>query len=248
MWRSVLEYKTNFWSAIIIQLFFLGTYVLFLDVFSRNFGDIIGWSTIDFVFFLILVDTVWVLSGIFFWRKSLFFGIKNGLLNNYLLRPINPFVGFNLSSLDFGGMVMFLMNLIFIVYYILSQNIKLLNLSMGVFLIIVVVLCMLLFIWFIESLNFFYKGLSQGIEPIIGSLADISNKYPYQYFKFFGYKLWLLFFPAFFVSSLIMPAIKGDFVFNWEVQLLVLLGFIFFYSLFTYLGWKFGLKRYEAFG
>ena len=248
MWRTVMEYKTNFWSSIIIQVFFLGTYVLFFEAMTRNFGDIIGWNIWDFLLFLVLVDTIWVLSGVVFWSKSLFHSIISGELNNYLMRPINIFLGFNFSRLDIGGLVMFAMNFVYILYYIVSQDVSLFSLALGVFIMSLIVLVLLLFIWFVESLNFFYKGLSMGINEIIGNFVGIAQNYPYQYFKSFEYKLLLFFFPIFFVSSLVIPIFKGDSISNIGLQLSILGGFIVFYSFFTFLFWKLGIRRYEAFG
>jgi hypothetical protein len=72
--------------------------------------------------------------------------------------------------------------------------------------------------------------------------------YPYQFFGESSYKLLLLFFPLFITSSLIIPILLGSSVDDLMLKISVFLGIFLFSLLILIVNWKYGLKKYEAFG
>jgi hypothetical protein len=72
--------------------------------------------------------------------------------------------------------------------------------------------------------------------------------YPYQFFGESSYKLLLLFFPLFITSSLIIPILLGSSVDDLMLKISVFLGIFLFSLLILIVNWKYGLKKYEAYG
>ena len=96
--KSLSEYKLNLFNSIFEQLIFYFILIIFGKVLISNFGDLIGWSFIDYLLFLIIVDLSTTFTGIFVWDASVQKAIKTGSLNNFLFRPINRIIGFQWKS------------------------------------------------------------------------------------------------------------------------------------------------------
>ena len=246
--KVTVEYKFNFLSSIFVQLIYFAITIGIYLIITNNLGQVFGWTKWDFILFIILQDTIWCFSGLFFWDKNLFDYIKKGDLNKFILRPINPFKGYFFSKLNTTALIMLVMNipiLILLFYYLEIPLIK-----------IGVVIIMSLFIMIqydilnslYESFNFHYLGSSQYIREINNSLESVMRIYPTPFYSKFRYKYFLTIVTTFYVGSILIPYIMGYEIWNLKLQILIYFTINIIAGLIVYYNWHYGLKKYEAFG
>jgi ABC-type uncharacterized transport system permease subunit len=121
LFKQFMEYKLNAISGIFEQLFYFLSFFFFFSVFTSNFSDVISWSFADYLLFALLTDLILVINGLFIWGSPLKRIITNGLLNQYLVRPVNVWFAYQTSYLSTAAVVFILANLfilpIVIIYF-----------------------------------------------------------------------------------------------------------------------------------
>jgi hypothetical protein len=133
---------------------------------------------------------------------------------------------------------------IVIIYF----EIVLYNLFFGFLIFLLILFFLFVLDIFIRAISFFNFGLSDSLFGLYKDGCQTGDKYPFGFFDGMKYKTFILFFPTFFVSSLLVPFVRGYDIWNFNFQLYLLVGLICFFSFGTYLLWKFGLHFYEALG
>lgn len=248
MWKNLIEYKINFFSSILSELIYLTGILLFFNIMYNNFKDVVPWSYEDFVLYFFLYAIIFTFSGLFFWKSSLFDMIKSGKLNLYLIRPINQMYFYLFSQISSVAFVMFLLYLTFFIGTILYYKIVLVNILFAILISILVIILIIFFYHFIFSLDLILLGLTNTINSPLHEIRGPMEVYPEPFFKQNYIKLILIgITPMFFVSSLIVPILKGYIIWNLKLQLIVLFSFIVILVFGTLFNWKFGLKKYVAF-
>lgn len=248
-WQKLIEYKMNLYIASFEQTFYYLGYFVFFFVISNNFSDIINWTLRDFLLFMMLVDIVHVIGSLFHWKMDLKDAITTGDLNLYLTKPLNGFIGYTFSNLPSSTYIFLITNLIALPIIILYFNIQLHNIFASTLIFIGILFATFSFYFFINSINFH----SYGLKYIISNLADIgtyelSKNYPHQFFKRTSFKFFLFVLPMFFVSSLLVPMLRDYPILNINLQIIILIFVILFFSCCTWINWHLGLKKYEAYG
>jgi len=249
MFKTLIEYKANFYSMFIEQFFYILTDIAFFLLFGSLFSDIIGWEIVDFVIFAILVDFFRAFPGIFAWGKGVSENIKNGNFNNNLNKPLNPFLKHYFSDLSSVGIFYIITNLIsffFIIYYF---EIQVNNIFMLLIVMILILIVGILFNLFYQSLGFIVLDIDSNVlDPIFQSMYGIVNQYPAQYFTRTKLVYVIFIIPAAFIGSLFIPLMRNYEIWNINYQLTILVILIIFFIIGTIFNWSYGLKKYEAFG
>lgn len=249
MWKNLTEYKTNFYSSFVAELFYLSVMFIFYYVLSDNFASAIPWKTSDFFVYIILTSVMTTLSGLLLWKNTLFYVLKKGDLNSYLIRPINPNIFFVFSKIAPQAFVMLFIDSLLFVIGVVCFNIVLYNVVLSLFCFILVIILHIVFNFWIFSLDMLKMGISSTTFPIVDKLDNMIEQYPAPFFEKSNGKFLGLFVPIFFISSLVIPLIRGyDTMFSIKLQILILIVLICSFFVGIVINWKYGLKRYEGFG
>lgn len=244
---KIKEYKINTISAIIVQIFFYITRILFLGVFASNFGEVINWSIKDFMLYFILVNFIIVFSSIIIYHPLLKNNILKGQLNVYLIRPINRFFCYNFHNLSGVGFNMSIFNIVASIFIINYYNIELTFSITAPALIILLILLYITIKVFVESINFWSLGLSQTAYKLVSTADKTLEVNPGKLFENV-HSNFLYTIPLFLVATLLMPTLKGEFTSPHSIQITILISTICILAILTAINWHFGLKKYEAFG
>ncbi|MCA9459380.1 MAG: ABC-2 family transporter protein [Nanoarchaeota archaeon] len=249
LWKRTTEYKLNTYVALFDQFWYYLTQVLFFYVLFSNFSSIINWKLDDYILFGLIVDLIYVFTGLFIWNGIFQNILVRGDLNNHLIRPINPVISYHFSSLSVGALVFIITNILIFPFLLFFFKIKLYNLFLAFLILILLLLVFTLSYFFVRSINFFSFGLSSVFTLIFESgNYNIAKKYPFGFFEKLDYNFFLLALPLFFTSSLLIPILKSYEIIHFELQIIFLFSLIFFFGIGGYLMWYYGLKNYEAFG
>jgi ABC-type uncharacterized transport system permease subunit len=234
------EYKVNFYSILFFDIILLGTYLLFYQIYSKFVGEIIGWNSYDFILYYFALyfgsKGKWLFSLQYFTQRLL-----RGDLNTILTKPVNPFLFENLKIVN--GPTLILMPISFLLFLIVAIKGNYSNIFLGSLILIFGTILEIIMINFLESLAFFIKNNRFLLEMFFHTIY-INEEYTPKVFE----KISNLFY-------LLTTSIYGYFVveilkskFNLFIKFIPLI--LIFYSIIvflTFIIWKIGLKKYEAY-
>lgn len=167
--KKLTEYKSNLYSSLIAESFYYTTMIFFFMILYNNFGNVISWSRLDFVLYFLINSFIFSINGIFLWKMELWYYIKEGILNNFLSRPINTFIFFTFYSMSVPALVMSFFSLISITLLVLIFKVKLYNLFLSCLVILLV-----------SFFNFSIYNFFQSLDFIKLKLSDLVI-FPYNY-------------------------------------------------------------------
>jgi len=247
-YKKLFEYKTNMISGLIAQFFYMILGYFFLFLFSNSFADVINWSFLDFIFFFTLNDTLWCLGGIFFWNKRLFNGITQGTLNDTLFRPLKPFFTYYFRNINEVAILMTLSNfpVLLACLYLLKPNI--IHLVLFIIISAIVILSFVITDYFLNSFEFYFKKMGLTLSYLYGSAYESLTHYPFQFFLHSRFKFFLLTLGTTFTASIIVPILRNTSIWNLKIQIIIFTTTIIILTIGTIINWRYGLKKYEAFG
>ena len=235
------EYKFNLWSGIFTNIFIVLVLVLFWSVFSNLTSEIIKWDFNNFILYSVLT-LAGTKSYFLFCIRRLNMFLISGELNLVLSNPINNILYLFFQKLTAQELVIF--PILITVSGILVLNGVYTNYLFAIFVFIFGMFFHSLVISTIECLAFFMKNnlfLYEFYSDLKYSLRHFTPKM-YENLSFAFY-----YFPTSFSGYFVIEILKGrtDLILSMSFNLFII-SFIFILIL-IYL-FKFGLKRYEAFG
>lgn len=245
--KSLVAYKTNLYNLIIIEFFLAFSMLIFGFVLADNFSEQIEWTFFHFTLLYYISMLINDLSGIFHFNKALFYRLTEGNFNSYLSKPGNPFLIYIFSP-GFNVFISVLIYFLLLIILFIYLQFSFLNILIAFLLMFFSIILYIFLIHFFNSISFFSLKTGEYILRFLWEGNGLAQTYPYPFFNKLKYKFLLLIFPAFITSSLIIPILFSENIFDLKNQLILLLS-IFTISFFgVKIMWKYGLKRYEAFG
>jgi ABC-type uncharacterized transport system permease subunit len=249
MWKLTVEYKTNFYMNL-FEVFILSSIAFFsYFLIGGVFENFISWTLGDYVFFSFLIYICFIFGGFFSWGKRLDWQLLKGDFNIFLTKPLNPFIFYIFLNLSGWALISFFGRIFFIFLTIYLFDIKLYNLGLAFLVFMLISINFLLVFQFLEALSFFGKKLSEIFGGMFyWDIFNINMNYPEIFFRESKLKYVLIFFSSFFVGSLLLPILRNYEIWNFWFQIYFLVIFNLILIILLFIMWKFGLKRYEAFG
>lgn len=241
--KATKEYKTNFWMMNTFDVFLFLARMTFFSSFGILIYDIVGWQTSDFFLYLcfdlLSWKMLWLINLRDFAKRLL-----SGELNTYLIRPANSFF---LSSIRFiNG------NNIISSFYLFAIAIGVLMYYKYTFTPLAFIFMIFSWIYFMTyqtffaSFAFFMKKSELLLKPI-EVLESTVSKYTPKLFESSPASTIIYLLPAAVQGFLMVEIIKGNIALLKSVIPILASSFIIL-ILGTYILWKIGLKKYEAFG
>lgn len=237
------EYKINLWSAIGINIVTLIIGFIFFDVYSNVLGnDILDWNIKDF-FIYMLITLAGSKSFHIFSLKRFNISLVTGKLNVALIRPINPFIYMSVSELRGPVLIVFPMLLLSIFLALFFYDYA------NVF---------FFFLFFV--FGFFYFSMYNNIFQLLAffmmnniyyiDLASQTNGISRQYIPktFDGFSFNFFYFLPSSIFGYFNILILKDNILDVLVFIPYLIGSFVLMLLISFLLWKIGMSKYEAFG
>lgn len=246
--KGLKEYKANFYTGFFSHAFF--TVVLFfftlisIDKFAQfelSFGEVL--------FFTLYSQCFAMFGGFFKYGPKLDTILLSGYMNVFLARPINPFISFlfygNLFWLVFLVIIDFFLLLIVGFWFGLFDSWLRFLICLGFSLF--GALSFILIHRVFDSSAFFFKNFWFVKTPYL-SMEKLYHQFPLLIFdgwlRYFGFLAGISFYG-------VIPVFWFFGVIDFSLLVLffeILLGIIFICLFFIFLLWRYGLRRYEAFG
>lgn len=247
--KKMFEYKINTYSGLLINFFWILAQMLILRIMYVNFGDMIGWSFEEYCFFIVFFNLFYTITGMFWYGCNLSAYLTGGILNDYLMRPLNVFLQYFMNSQVFfissAAFIYFLVFLSFV--FLFFDSIVFLRLFLVIPFCLLAVIFEVLVFRFLDSIAFFMKR-NNYLLGLVSNMNVTFTKFPALMFR--GSWIWSL---AQFVPNTYYTIYSISFLFgkldyySFYMMHLYLLVFCLVLGLGIYLFWRFGLERYEAF-
>ncbi len=245
MFQTMKEYRANLYSVFLIQIIYVIISYFVSFIVAKNFGDVIGWSFVDFLIYQVLIKIIYQFIGFFIWGKSISYSIINSQFNNHLVMPLNIKLKYYFHNLSSSALIYFLFSLFELFVLLIFFNEREINLLVWFLLVLILIVYQFLFHQLIETLGFYYKKLDFEILKIFYPVSGILSNYPINFFKLIKFKF-LLF--IFFHSILVLFLFPNNLNISRFDLFFYLFMAIFIYLILFLFNWKIGLKKYEAFG
>jgi len=177
------EYKFNMVTNTVSQVFFLEMWVVFWNVLLANVDGIGEWTrpmAIMLTGFVMLSDSIWQVM----WASiKLYREIPTGVLDLYLVRPVQPIIAFVLKEMQFFSLVPALLGLLLIIgTLITSFEFSIVKLLFALTIVLCGVLT-LVFAYMIIGCFAFWLGRSDAVRSFYRSLL-FTKTYPTTVFPY----------------------------------------------------------------
>lgn len=243
--KSFVEYKGNFYSILISDLFtYIITLIFYFVYINLSGNSFLDWNLVNFLTFLLLVKFSLRFNNLFYFT-GFSKRLLNGDLNSKLIRPIPTYFSMilNLSS---GKVIMTLISFVLLLIILLYSNLENYFLAFLVWSIGFIGSTFLVNTFEISS--FFLKG-NIGLPFMKNEIEIISKNFTYAPFEnqFLISKVLFLFLPQSLIAYLTLNILLGE-ISYFSIYFMPLLFYSTIIILFHFIIWKYGLKKYEAFG
>jgi len=248
MYKKLIEYKFNMFNVILLQIFYVGTQMIFFFLISDIFADVVSWTFVDYMLYSFFLDILFQIAGTLSWGKFLTSELKSGNFQLLLNKPGNPLFKYLFGNF-FSTSVLFIFSSMFILIgFILYNSVELFNLGLSLLVFINLIYLWLVTHYFIESLDFYTFGLNMVVFRVYNTATDIFHRFPAPFFSKFEFKKLFYIFPFFGLGSLFLPLIRNLESFNLMFQWSLVFGFSVLFTIGVFINWYYGLKKFEAFG
>lgn len=248
LYKRIIEYKTNLWSSFFLESIYLLGMFLFFTVIDSNFSSIINWEKSDYFLYVLLLAIISAIGGLITWKEELFYVLKEGNLNSYLIKPISANIFYTFYRLAPPAMIMIIIDIFFLIFFCIFYNIKLYNIGLGLIIFILIILFNIFVSLFIFSLDLHKMGISPFIHNGFDEIKYSIEQYPAPFFKNSFIKFFGHFISFYYGGLLLIPILRNYPITNLYLHLLVLIILTIIFFTLNWLSWKYGLKKYEAFG
>lgn len=242
--KKIREFPANYISSIIVVLAsFLSSYFL-MYLFTLNLIN--DFTRLEILFFLFMLNA----NGCIFWMfnkapRGVFIDRMNGEFNQLLIRPVNTILFYTFKEIKSRWIINSILLTFIFSFLILINNLPFFKFLLVYATSFIFGYLYITIIYFWDALGFLnIKTLSHPIFFLNGKLAS----YPPTIYEKFEFKLIFLLFPLvlYGVSTLYYFDRLPLSYFLITLSIAFVLSLIF--NLMTYYLWKYGLKRYEAYG
>ncbi|MEC8220658.1 MAG: ABC-2 family transporter protein [Nanoarchaeota archaeon] len=240
--KTSKEYKLNTYFMITFDIVLVLAKLLAFYIILELVGDVIQWTILDYFIWYVLILIYWK----FYWMHNLRgFSrlLLDGGLNQYLFRPLSPYLQINSNKMSFANFVSGILLLLLIYFIAFYQEYSNYLFATGIM--------VLGFISFFlvrntfEAFSFFGKNLNF-VSNIYDEFDSVILRFTPRLFAETILRGVAFLFTGVY-GYFFVELMKGNFLeFNTYFKYLFLLT-ILFLIVFTFM-WKKGLEKYEAFG
>jgi ABC-2 type transport system permease protein len=241
-----MMYRLSFFGATFAD----GTlFLLWLLMFKMIYGQVDsigGWNQGQTTIFVGTFSLLNAINMTFY-----FFGvigipgkIRNGELDHYLTKPINPLLRITFENINLGSSPLILLSIGIIIYGVSLAN---LTLTVGTVMLYIVFILLMTFLYYsmeiiLRSIPFFVIAAS-GIERFEGAAMDLCMRVPGVLFKSV-FKILFYFILPYGIMATIPAQILTNSIS--PVIIIVSTGVVITFTAFGQWFWKFGLKHYKS--
>ncbi|MEC8339844.1 MAG: ABC-2 family transporter protein [Nanoarchaeota archaeon] len=247
--KEFTEYKANSYTGLFFSIIYLISLLTFGLIFLSNFQDLLGWSKINVLFFVVISGFFATLGGIFSFGLNLKGALLEGTFNSYLNKPVNVWFQFQIKSIvtSFLGPFIFYTITLLSLIIIYSELFLFLNiLKFFVFGFLGMLFFILTFHFFV-SIHFFMKEATYFLRSYLLP-QRMFDMFPAIIFKgnlkIFSYFFANVFYGVYATQVLFDLISFEEFIFL--LSLLIIINIVLIFGI--YFMWKKGLEKYEAFG
>ena len=244
-WLENKEYRTNLVMGFLSNFTMILSYVIFFGIIGELFLAQYGLGFRDYLLFFCLIA-----MGSFLWRftanRTFYQLLLKGDLNKALTMPINPYI-YQIPMALRGSLMAFC------VFWFIALIVVILLWHVTIYLLLGFVTFMLGFIFqtailsFIFSLAFFMKKSEFIFSLYYHELNHVVEGFTPVPFLDSKLALLMVSIPSAVYGFVTLMTIKGDLSFLMNTIMVCIIGSLFFGTL-TYINWRIGLKKYEAYG
>lgn len=244
--QKQMMYRLSFFGATIVDGSVFLIWLLMFETIYGQVDSIGGWSQGQSTIFL---GTFSLLNAInmtiyFFGVLEIPGKIRDGELDHYLTKPVNPLLRITFENINVGSAPLILFSIGIIVYGLSLTGISIsvgIGVLYGFFILIMAVLYYDMEV-IIRTFPFFFISVN-GIQKVEDAALDLCMRVPGVLFTG-GFKVLFYFILPYGIMATIPAQILTSSV-SWEMMVMSI-GIVLVFTIFTLWFWRFGLKHYKS--
>ena len=182
--RGRLQYRSDFWTSLVGVVILNGVNIAQVSVLAWRFNMIGGWSIGDLMILYGMFSISWSLYTIFFVRtKELGNEITTGIFDQYLIRPMSPFLQFISREFQYVGLCDSMWGITLIIY---GYHLSAIHwIASDIFLLLIFILCgaaIMAAIQVIIATISFWTIRAESLQGVIMQLTFLTRKFPISIF------------------------------------------------------------------
>lgn len=243
---KLMNFRFSFFGAFFVDGSMFLIQLLMYEAIYSQVDTIGGWNRGEMIIFIGTFSMINALNMLIFFFGTYDIGnkIKNGDLDHYLTKPVNPLLRLTFESVDPGSLPLVLASIMIIIYGVRSMGIQVTPLRVIAYILFVLIMTLL---WYDLQIIFrtipFFTGSANNIVRIGDDVLELCLKLPGTLFHGIFKFLFYLVLPYGIMATFPTEVITGK---------LTLLGYIYgvgivlLFTAFTLWFWRFGVKHYKS--
>lgn len=243
------EYMVHFFVDFLYMIISSIVLFIFADVLANNFNSVIGWDKVDFLTFFFLLPFVLNIGySLVLGNKLAKYYIKKGDFNILLVKPGNIFFNYLFKHNRASQIFYFIVrSLIFLPFVLLYQDFTIFSFILGIIYCLFLAVNLLLLLICLDSFTWIFLELGDYFFSFFDNVNNVLKNYPGVFFHEMEFAYLLSIIPIYHVATVALPLFKGVKVdFLSSIFLIIILNLILI--IIIIMNWRYGLRRYEAFG
>ncbi len=241
-----MTFRLSFFGAFFVDgSMFLIQILMYQTIYSQV-DSIGGWSRGEMIIFIGTFSLINALNMLVFFFGTYDIGnkIKNGNLDHYLTKPVNPLLRLTFESVDPGSIPLVIASILIIIYGINSLDLKVSLVRATAYIVFVALMTLL---WYDLQIIFrtipFFTVSANNIARMSDTILELCLKIPGTVFQ--GVYKFLFYFvlPYGIMATFPTEMITGKLT---TLGIIYGVGIVILFTSFTLWFWKFGLKHYKS--
>lgn len=243
---KLMTFRLSFFGAFFVDGSMFLLQILMYEAIYSQIDSIGGWSRGEMIIFIGTFSMINALNMMIFFFGTYDIGnkIKNGDLDHYLTKPVNPLLRLTFESVDPGSIPLFIASIFIVIYGVKGLNIVVTPLQVILYIVFVLMMTLL---WYDLQVIFrtipFFTVSASNIVRMSDTVLELCLKIPGTLFHGIYKLLFCLILPYGIMATFPTEVLTG------ELSLPLMLygiGIVVFFTAFTLWFWRFGLKHYKS--
>jgi ABC-2 type transport system permease protein len=243
-------FRVSFYLQLIAGMSYAVTIVLFWQYILSRVPRFVGWDTPSIMLFLAFSELFFGINmGFLSVSGKLWYFIRMGLLDNYLVKPLDPRISIIINYLDTKMFLKSIPGVLFFTYLavVSGWRVNYWNLVMGGGIAFLATILFAVLQMAASNLVFWF-GSIQAIDEAINSLYEFSH-YPLNMLPGGLYMTFTIIFPLVYIATVPAQIAAGKFsASEILIHLLIILFLLIIWLGVNEFSWRAGLRRYESYG
>lgn len=243
---KLMTFRLSFFGAFFVDGSMFLLQILMYEAIYSQVDSIGGWSRGEMIIFIGTFSMINALNMMifFFGTNEIGSKIKNGDLDHYLTKPVNPLLRMTFESVDPGSIPLFIASIFIVIYGAGTLDVSITPMRIILYIVFVLIMTLL---WYDLQVIFrtipFFTVSAGNIVRMSDTILELCLKIPGNLFHGVYKFLFCLILPYGIMATFPTEVLTGRLT---PLLMVYGVGIVVFFTAFTLWFWRFGVRHYKS--